>query len=101
MACRSIEAGLEPQIAGAGVADATAAFSYASQTNTESTSAILVELVGTMSDGAVPFWGFRSSGHEGLLHAVHGGSEVNPNTTRRPWDGLRVAFRLAIDPGVV
>jgi len=41
-------AGLEPQITGAGVVGATAAFSYASQTNTESTPAILVELVGTM-----------------------------------------------------
>jgi len=41
-------AGLEPQITGAGVVGATAAFSYASQINTESTPAVLVELVGTM-----------------------------------------------------
>jgi hypothetical protein len=51
-ACRSTEAGLEPQITGAGVADAIAVFSYASQTNTESTPAILVKLVGTMSHRA-------------------------------------------------
>jgi hypothetical protein len=84
MACGRTEAGLEPQITGAGVADATAAFSYASQTNTESTSAILVELVGTMSDGAVPFRGFRSSGHEGFCMRC---TEV-PRSTQIPPDAL-------------
>ena len=78
---------MEPQITGAGVADATAAFSYASQTNTESTSAILVELVGTMSDGAVPFWGFRSLGHEGFCMRC---TEV-PRSTQIPPDALEWA----------
>ena len=40
---------MEPQITGAGVADAIAVFPYASQTNTESTQAILVKLVGAVS----------------------------------------------------
>ena len=40
---------MEPQITGAGVADAIAVFSYASQTNAESTPAILVKLVGAVS----------------------------------------------------
>ena len=49
-------AGLEPQITGAGVVGATAAFSYASQTNTE------VELVGTMSGLGLPATATQADG---------------------------------------